>query len=297
MAEINIIIVDCLLILFHGWMKGLRMMILMMYIEDIEHMVANSAMAKSNLVEFNDDVLQFHRAIWISMFDQVIDPIQDHVEQLLRNPAMKSKCKYLCLVGGLSCSPYFQHKMQSAFDEESRYKLRLIIPKRPILSVVYGAACFGIVNNYIKGRRVAKTYGIARGSSVNEALDRGISISYIEEHKKWRPELALYSVNLFHPIIRKGTEVWINQVFENGFQRPGANSKSAIVKILVSTEVDPTLYSAQDILVKSTIPFKSVDPPNARVTVQWHLYDTSIKIIYYVNSRPNDKTELEIEYE
>eukprot|EP01083_Nonionella_stella_P078673 215404_1 len=264
-------------------------------IEDVEDILASCAMAKSKLVELNDDVLTFHRSIWISMFDQVMDPIQEHVEGLLCKPSMKMNCKYLCLVGGLSCSPYFQHKMKSVFGEQSEYKMRLIIPKRPILSVVYGAACFGIVKNYIKARRVAHTYGIARQYSVSKALERGVSQAYIDKHKKLRSGTEQYRVTLFHPIIRKGTEVCVNQVFQNVFH--GSGSGSCVIRILASAKVDPTLYSAQDIIVKSTIKVQPTDPPKAPVTVQWHLYDTTIKIIYYVNSRPNDKTEMEIAYE
>eukprot|EP01083_Nonionella_stella_P286562 975339_1 len=264
-----------------------------MYVEDI---VANCVMAKSNLVELNDDVLEFHRDIWISMFDQVIDPIQEHIEELLRNPSMMRNCKYLCLVGGLSCSPYFQHKMKTVFGERSKYKLRVIIPERPMLCVVYGAACFGITKNYIKARRVTKTYGIARQYSVANALKEGASQAYIDRRKEWRPVRHEYTVSLFHPVIYKGSEVWTNQVMKSKFSRPGVFDRVRIT-VLVSNEMHPTEYCKKDVLVYSTMEFQTNDPAFSSATVEWHLYDTTIKVIYYLTIRPNDKTELEITYE
>ena len=78
---------------------------------------------------------------------------------LLNEPKLTRKCKYLCLVGGLSCSKYFQYKMQEAFGMRSKYMMTVITPNRPILSVVEGAAYFGITDNYIKARVLPHTYG------------------------------------------------------------------------------------------------------------------------------------------
>eukprot|EP01083_Nonionella_stella_P286560 975334_1 len=265
-------------------------------VEDVEDLVANCVMAKSNLVELDDEVLTFHRYIWISMFDQIIDPIQEHIEELLCNPSMMRNCKYLCLVGGLSCSPYFQHKMKTVFGERSRYKLRVIIPERPMLCVVYGAACFGITKNYIKARRVTKTYGVSHSCSVAEALKEGVSQAYIDSRKHWRPHFKEYEVPLFFPVIYQGTEVWTNQVMKTKFCRAGAFDRLR-VNVLVSNEMNPTEWSSKDVLVRSTMDFQPSDPIGASVIVEWHLYDTTIKVIYYLTIRPNDKTELEITYE
>ena len=68
-------------------------------------------------------------------------------------------CKYLCLVGGLSTSKYYRSRMSAVFGSKSRYNMQLIMPQRPILSVVEGAAYFGITPNYIKARVLQYTYG------------------------------------------------------------------------------------------------------------------------------------------
>ena len=78
-------------------------------------------------------------------------PIIDQIEKLLQNDKMNG-CKYLCLVGGLSSSSYFKYKMRKELGDKSKYNLKIVIPERPILSVVEGAAYFGITRNYIQNR-------------------------------------------------------------------------------------------------------------------------------------------------
>eukprot|EP01083_Nonionella_stella_P009681 27761_1 len=266
-------------------------------VQEVEDIIRNCELHQSNWIELTDEILQLDTSIWMCMFDAVIDPMVAHVKQLLCEKSMVENCKYLCLVGGLSCSPYFQNKMRNVFGEQSKYKLRLIIPQRPILSVVHGAAYFGITKNYIKARRVAKTYGIGCNYSIEEALERGVSRTYIDEHKD-RPHPSFeYEVLLFHPIINKGTEVWTNQVFEgNTLYRPNRD-RSCTITILANTEVDPTLYSTKDIVAECKMYFEPTDPADAPLNVEWHFYDTTIKIIYYLKSRPQDKREMQIAYD
>ena len=116
----------------------------------------------SEVVEDEEYYLEMRVKVWKSIFDHVINPTIDHVEKLLKMPVLSENCKYLCLVGGLSCSPYFQSRMRMRFGKESEYKLDLIIPKpSPILAVVRGAAYFGITDNYIRARVLKRSYGVA----------------------------------------------------------------------------------------------------------------------------------------
>ena len=94
------------------------------------------------------------------MFNHVINPTIKQIKTLLNEPKLMTNCKYLCLVGGLSTSKYFQLRMEQQFGPKSKYKLKLIIPRRPILCVVEGAAYFGITNNYIKSRALPHSESI-----------------------------------------------------------------------------------------------------------------------------------------
>ena len=63
--------------------------------------------------------------------------------------------------------PYFVDRLEQAFGLKSRFALTLIVPQRPILSVVEGAANLGITDGYIKARILRLTYGLLQ--SVPEA--------------------------------------------------------------------------------------------------------------------------------
>ena len=63
---------------------------------------------------------------WKTMLGAITAPLSAQMEALLLSPAM-ARCpdvRYLCLVDGLSMSPYFGRK--------SRYTLTLIVRQRPI---------------------------------------------------------------------------------------------------------------------------------------------------------------------
>ena len=122
---------------------------------------------------------------WKLLFDHVMDPIVKHIHQLLNEPKLMRNCKYLCLVGGLSTSPYFQSILRDTFGPKSKYRLTLIIPQRPILCVVEGAAYFGITKNYIKSRILRYTYGTIVGLPETIAQMRKIPESHIQMYREF----------------------------------------------------------------------------------------------------------------
>eukprot|EP01084_Bolivina_argentea_P084108 152205_1 len=117
--------------------------------EDIETFVSSqTTFGESNLLSLSAEYLEIDKKGWEIMFNHVVEPIIDHIHKLLAEPKLMRNCKYLCLAGGLSSSPYFQSKMTEMFGSKSKYGMDVIIPNRPILSVVEGAAYFGITPNY-----------------------------------------------------------------------------------------------------------------------------------------------------
>eukprot|EP01083_Nonionella_stella_P106706 308215_1 len=111
-----------------------------------------------------------------------MDPIVNHIHKLLAEPKLMRNCKYLCLVGGFSSSVYFQNKMKEAFGSRSKYRMQMVIPNRPILSVVEGAAYFGITPNYMKARVLRYTYGRMLYFSKRQAISSGVPPDYIDNN-------------------------------------------------------------------------------------------------------------------
>ena len=86
---------------------------------------------------YSNGTLDIHTKIWMELFDSQINKIIGHLGKLLKLPVLNG-CKYLCLVGGFSCSKYLQSKIEKTFGMTSDYKDKLVIllPEAPLLSVV-----------------------------------------------------------------------------------------------------------------------------------------------------------------
>ena len=67
------------------------------------------------------------------MFNSVINPVIKHCEDLLKSSEVLDNVHYLCLVGGLASSKYFQQRIEKAFgpnpDNEHRYEFTTEINK------------------------------------------------------------------------------------------------------------------------------------------------------------------------
>ena len=206
-------------------------------IEEIEDLVSNAKISGfSGLVTFEDEYLSIDIIVWKSMFDHVINPIILHIQRLLNEPKLMRNCKYLCLVGGLSCSLYFQHRMIETFGPKSRYKLDIIIPQRPLLSVVEGAAYFGITDNYIKARVLKRTYGIKASFTESKAKLHGICKRDIERNKIYIRYYKGYFVkNCFKVLGRKIMKL-NNQVIKYACKRQPGCSIARIVIVCSDME-------------------------------------------------------------
>ena len=106
------------------------------------------------IAEFvSEDYLSIHVNVWKKMFDKCIERIIVYCDQLLnKNEMNNGQCKYLFMVGGLSQSKYFQQKMIEWVNDYGN-KMNIIIPKCSILSVVGGAARFGVISNFIQNSK------------------------------------------------------------------------------------------------------------------------------------------------
>merc|ERR1719361_1899484 len=253
-------------------------------------------LGKPGLVSLNDDYLAISSMVWRWMFDYVMNPTIVQIKELLKSAKLSRNCKYLCLVGGLSCSPYFQYRMTKKFWAKSKYKLQLIIPKRPMLTVVEGAAYFGMTSNYIKARRMAKSYGICVSVSMNTAIAGKIPMEHIEQNKYWNQYRNEYLVrNCFRLIVAKGEEIWTNQVIKDPCCRTGDN-REAEISMVCSDSANPKVVRDQNELATTTLVFDAKDEPNCDINVEWHFYDTQLKLVYYLEKRPQQKRELVIHF-
>ena len=236
--------------------------------------------------------------LWQSLFDVVMDPIIDHVKKLLNNQVMEN-CNYLCLVGGLSCSPYFQHQMKEEFGLNSDYKLKLVIPRRPILSVVEGAAYFGLIKNYIKARVLRYTYGKTIIWPLQVAIDKGVPQTHIDKFKTYNKHANAYGVRgCFISIANKNQEVEHNQVFTTESKMFDPNADSITINVLCSDKEDPKTkedgWRIAELKLHITEEDKKVQ--NVKIITEFHFYDTQLKVFAYRSHSAHLKQEIELNY-
>ena len=76
--------------------------------------------------------------------------------------------------------------MKDSVGLKSRYKLDFIVPQRPILSVVQGAAFLGITPNFVRARKLKYTYGVVVEKLKRFALRDDVPTDYIEQNEYQR---------------------------------------------------------------------------------------------------------------
>lgn len=236
-----------------------------------------------------------NKSVWISLFDEVINPIIQHVEDLLKEPVLQRNCDYICLVGGMSCSKYFQSRIKTVFGWNSEYKMQIIIPKRPILSVVEGAARLGITKKYIKSRKIAKTYGITMSYDINVAKAKKIPNEYIENHRYWNQNKNVWMVtDCFHVLIRKGSEVFPDQVYT---AVAPASADGVITEILCSDMEDPKIKINAKVVARYKTSYNFGNGKLVHVINEFRFYETTIQGCTYLYNNPEIKREVVLKYE
>ena len=226
---------------------------------------------------------------WKFMFKKVIKPTINHISELLGNNKLNN-CKYLCLVGGLSTSQYFQYKMTKAFGPESKYKLKIIIPHRPILSVVEGAAYFGITPNYIKARVLRYTYGEILNSHMDNAIARGIPKSYIQKNKWFNEYKNSWMVRgCFKPLASKNEEIYVGDVRRSLSSRSSSGIMGSKTQIVWSKLKDPKVHTDVMTLGKIETNWSNNDQSDMGKILEFHFAETIIKAIVYRNKDPDNQ--------
>jgi len=197
-----------------------------------------------HLIKVEEEYLCIEESVFRYLFDKVVNEIVDHCRGILAENVM-SESKYICLVGGFSESKYVQTKFLYEFGPKSRYKKKIIIPKRPILCVVDGAARYGLRPDSITSRTMTKTYGI----SIQRELQK-FKASHPNVALKANQILKLHDdafvTNCFLPFVRKNDVIRSDdppKVFY--FETMDKQSAKIQIKLYESNEVNP-LFSNSD---------------------------------------------------
>eukprot|EP00484_Ammonia_sp_Unknown_P021917 CAMPEP_0197031776 /NCGR_PEP_ID=MMETSP1384-20130603/10663_1 /TAXON_ID=29189 /ORGANISM="Ammonia sp." /LENGTH=681 /DNA_ID=CAMNT_0042461351 /DNA_START=29 /DNA_END=2074 /DNA_ORIENTATION=- len=266
--------------------------------EAVADMVANCKInGKTGLATFSDELLSLHIDLWRAMFDVCINPIIAHCHELCGDKKLLKGTKYVCLVGGLSSSSYFEQRVNDEFGLQSDYKFTIIKPERPMLTVVEGAALFGITENYIQARVLSKTYGVEGALFLEEAQSIKIPESHIEAHKLYHPHHAKWRVTgIFCPIATKNDTIYTNQVIQRTTTRAHQNDSYVSVTIWCSNQKHPILTPTCQHLASMIIKFDGTDAKDSDLEIEFHFYDTLLRVFAYPKTQPHHKKEVELQY-
>ena len=251
----------------------------------------------NNEIKIEEDTLMIDVKLWIEMFDVCVNPIIKHCKDLCKDKRLLKNTKYVCLVGGLSSSEYFRARIDEEFGLNSSYKFTLIKPERPMLTVVEGAALFGITDNYIQARVLSKTYGVEGALFLDEAKSIKIPDSHIEAHKLYHPHHEKWRVTgIFCPIATKNDTIYTKQVIQRTTTRAHQNDSYVSVTIWCSTQKHPILTPTCQHLASMIIKFDGTDAKDSDLEIEFHFYDTLLRVFAYPKTQPHHKKEVELQY-
>eukprot|EP01084_Bolivina_argentea_P137463 242076_1 len=251
----------------------------------------------SGLFMLEDDYLKLNYFIWMNqLFDLIIEPIVNHVKHLLSSTIMKNTTNYICLVGGLCSSKYLQYIVKSTFGPESKYGLKLIIPTRPILSVVDGAARFGLMPGYIQARTLSKTYGNAIDPKLDVIDVNALPPDYLEANQYRCPHTNVLRVrNIFSIYARKNQRVHINdKPIIRKFKRFNIKQRKVRISIFASDEEHPKVITNKPI-AKCTVVFPD-NSTELSIIVEIYFNDTKIRVFAYPENSAENKLEMALDY-
>ena len=269
--------------------------------EYIEHHVRNhkiNVYGKEKLIDCDGEYLQINIEIWEKMFNFVIDPIINHIEELLMGPLASKKFKYICLVGGLSCSKYFRSRIKMKFGLKSKYRLDLIVPYRPILSVVQGAAFLGITPNFVRARRLQFTYGVVVDKLKRFAVRDEVPDEYIEENEYLDEYTGKWKVRGCVAIMAtKNEEVQLygDEMRTKIFYRPHHTVKAVRYKIFCSKIEEPGTIEDGKVIGSMDIVFDQ-DLKNNEIMSKFIFSETLLKVEVWPKDLPNKRHEIKVNY-
>ena len=140
--------------------------------------------------------------LMISFFEPLINKIINKVKELLEETKKKAGYypKFIFLVGGFGESPFLRQKIKKEFESN---ELIVLIPKRPLVSVVRGACMFGLNPFSITSRIAKKTYGISTLGIFDEKKH--------PLNKKVMIDGEAFCENIFDTFVLKDDSVSVNQ--------------------------------------------------------------------------------------
>jgi hypothetical protein len=142
---------------------------------------------------------------------------------------------FIFMVGGFSESPFLKSEVKKIFEDG--YKINVLVPRRPQVSVIRGACMFGLNPRSITSRISKMTYGINTLTTFDPAKH--------PEEKKVIIEGEDFCEDVFDAFVKRGEAVGIDEVHVKTYC-PVRARQTVMRIIFYCTEKDVTGFVDDD---------------------------------------------------
>ena len=231
------------------------------------------------------------------LYDPFINPVINHVQKLLARDSMQN-CSYIYMVGGYSKTEYFQSRIKSTFGLKTEYKIDVIIPPNPLLSVVDGAARMGLLGNinrqYVKIRVLSKTYGEILTQLYEDIDLHHYSPKFIQDNTQIINGQK-HLCNCFYIYARIGDAIPLNKTIKFHSSRENTNHTSIHTVFFSSPKRNPKTIHDGTKLTECSIKWP-INDDSLEITTEI-TFGEMIKAVSYPTNMPQLTLETEFQYD
>ena len=149
----------------------------------------------------DDENIHLSRSTMENIFRPTLDGLVSTVENQFKELG-DEEVDIIFLVGGFSTSPVLRQRIKKEF--EGRVK-KIVMPPRPGVAILKGAASFGVDPTIIRARPSRLTYGVAVSREFHQFIDP-------ESKKFWAKDLGCYLCHgCFWTLVTIGDSVPVNK--------------------------------------------------------------------------------------
>ncbi len=140
-----------------------------------------------------------------STMENIFGPTLDGLVSTVKNQFKElgdEEVDIIFLVGGFSTSPVLRQRIKKEFGSKAK---KIVMPPRPGVAILKGAASFGVAPGIIRARRSRLTYGVSSSREFNQFIDP-------ESKKFWAEDLGRYQCDArFRTLVTIGESVPVNK--------------------------------------------------------------------------------------
>ncbi|MCF2145843.1 HSP70 family protein [Desmonostoc muscorum LEGE 12446] len=218
----------------------------------------------------DDENIYLSRETMEAIFRHTLDGLVSTIEGEFRK--LEQGVDIMFLVGGFSTSPVLRQRIEKEFGKRVK---KIVMPPRPGVAILKGAASFGVNPSVIRARRSRLTYGVSYTPTFKEGVD-------LEGKKFWAADLKEYlCLDRFSTLVNIGSRVAVDAEITSTHVPTDCNQKNMLLKFFSTSKKEvrytdePSVTKLGELLVEMPFTTGGLD---RIVEVKYYFGQTEIKI-------------------